>query len=92
MEAGAVDFVAKCSINKRLDQKTFIDEVANKIRIAKKSRVKINKASAQNKNGNVNNISKINESIIHNHYPEMVYDTKKGKYYNSKTKVYYDFK
>ena len=63
MEAGAVDFVAKCSINKRLDQQAFIDEVANKIRIAKKSRVKINKASAQNKNGNVNNISKINKNI-----------------------------
>ena len=45
-----------------------------------------------NNNSNINNISKINESIIHNHYPEMVYDTKKGKYYNSKTKVYYDFK
>lgn len=45
-----------------------------------------------NNNINVNNISKINESIIHNHYPEMVYDTKRGKYYNSKTKVYYDFK
>ena len=45
-----------------------------------------------NNNINVNNISKINESIIHNHYPEMVYDTKRGKYYNSKTNVYYDFK
>lgn len=64
MEAGAVDFVAKCSINKRLDQQAFIDEVANKIRIAKKSRVKINKSSAQNKNGNVNNISKINTNIV----------------------------
>ena len=44
MEAGAVDFVAKCSTNlsKKMDQQAFIDEVAQKIRIAKKSRVLIN--------------------------------------------------
>lgn len=38
------------------------------------------------------NITKINESIIHKHYPEMVYDESKGCYFNSNTKVYYDFK
>ena len=37
------------------------------------------------------NITKINESIIQNHYKEMVYDPTKGKYYNTRTKVYYDF-
>ncbi|MCQ2815992.1 MAG: DUF667 domain-containing protein [archaeon] len=41
---------------------------------------------------NPSNLSKINESIIQNHYGEMVYDPKTGKYYNSKTNVYYDFK
>lgn len=40
----------------------------------------------------IQNLSRINESIIHNHYGEMVYDSKTGKYFNSKTKVYYDFK
>lgn len=39
----------------------------------------------------INNITKINESIIQNHYKEMVYDPTKGKYYNTRTKVYYDF-
>jgi hypothetical protein len=39
----------------------------------------------------INNITKINESIIQNHYKEMVYDPSKGKYYNTRTKVYYDF-
>lgn len=63
MEAGAVDFVAKCSVNKRLDQQVFIDEVANKIRIAKKSRVKINKNNFQNKENNINNLVKVNKNI-----------------------------
>lgn len=67
MEAGAVDFVAKCSINKRLDQKSFIDEVANKIRIAKKSRVKINKKVNSNKENNVNSLVKANKNIVSTH-------------------------
>lgn len=41
---------------------------------------------------NQNNLSKINDSIIQHHYGEMVYDRKKGKYFNSKTKKYYEFK
>lgn len=63
MEAGAVDFVGKCSINKRLDQQAFIDEVAQKIRIAKKSRVKINKGVSITKPENsFHNLAKIHKN------------------------------
>ena len=41
---------------------------------------------------NFNNIQKINESIIKNHYNEMVYDKETGKYFNSRTNIYYDLK
>ena len=43
-------------------------------------------------NVNNNNIQKINESIIKNHYNEMVYDKETGKYFNSRTNIYYDLK
>ncbi len=43
-------------------------------------------------NVNNNNIKKINESIIKNHYNEMVYDKETGKYFNSRTNIYYDLK
>ena len=41
---------------------------------------------------NETNIQKINESIIKNHYNEMVYDKETGKYFNSRTNIYYDLK
>lgn len=43
MEAGAVDFVGKVSINKKNLQKEFVEEVANKVKIAKNSKVVIGK-------------------------------------------------
>ena len=39
-----------------------------------------------------NDTSKINESIIKNHYCDLVYDNEKGKYYDTKLKIFYDFK
>lgn len=51
------------------------------------------KNSINNKiNNNNMNISKVNESIIQNHYCDLVYDNETGRYYDSKTKVFYDFK
>ena len=38
------------------------------------------------------NISRINESIIQNHYCDLVYDNATGRYYDKKTKIFYDFK
>ena len=38
------------------------------------------------------NISKINESIIQNHYCDLVYDNATGRYYDKKTRIFYDFK
>ena len=38
------------------------------------------------------NITKINESIIQNHYCDLVYDKETGRYYDKKTKIFYDFK
>ena len=39
---------------------------------------------------NVNNITKINESLIQNHYNDLVYDKETGRYYDKKTKIFYD--
>ena len=47
------------------------------------------------KNNNIINVingDKINESIIQNHYNELVYDKNLGKYFNANTHIYYDFK
>lgn len=41
---------------------------------------------------NNTNISKINESLIQNHYCDLVYDKETGRYYDKKTKIFYDFK
>ena len=41
---------------------------------------------------NETNIQKINESTIKNHYNKMVYYNKNGKYFNSRTNIYYDLK
>jgi hypothetical protein len=38
------------------------------------------------------NISRINESIIQNHYCDLVYDNVTGRYYVKKTRIFYDFK
>ena len=38
------------------------------------------------------NISRINESIIQNHYCDLVYDNATGRYYDKKTRIFYDFK
>ena len=38
------------------------------------------------------NITKINESIIQNHYCDLVYDKETGRYFDKKTKIFYDFK
>ena len=38
------------------------------------------------------NISKVNESIIQNHYCDLVYDNATGRYYDKKTRIFYDFK
>ena len=38
------------------------------------------------------NITKINESIIQNHYNDLVYDKETGRFFDKKTKIFYDFK
>ena len=38
------------------------------------------------------NISKINESILQNHYCDLVYDNETGSLFDKKTKIYYDLK
>lgn len=38
------------------------------------------------------NISKINESLIQNHYCDLVYDNNTGALYDKKTKIYYELK
>ena len=38
------------------------------------------------------NISRVNESIIQNHYCDLVYDNVTGRYYDKKTRIFYDFK
>lgn len=43
MEVGAIDFVAKVSINKRNLQQEFVEEVASKVMIARNSKVVIGK-------------------------------------------------
>ena len=47
-----------------------------------------------NENTSLNNvnISKINESLIQNHYCDLVYDHETGKFFDKKTKIFYDFK
>ncbi len=67
MEAGAVDFVAKASINKRDLQNQFVEEVAEKVKIAKKSKVVIGKKNSQVKENDdklknkVKEVNKISE-------------------------------
>ena len=41
---------------------------------------------------NINNISKINESLIQNHYCDLVYDNETGALFDKKTKIYYELK
>jgi len=41
---------------------------------------------------NIENISKINESLIQNHYGDLVYDNETGALYDKKTKIYYELK
>ena len=41
---------------------------------------------------NIENISKINESLIQNHYGDLVYDKETGALYDKKTKIYYELK
>ena len=38
------------------------------------------------------NITKINESIIQNHYNDLVYDKETGRFFDKKTKIFYDLK
>ena len=38
------------------------------------------------------NISKINESLIQNHYGDLVYDNETGSLYDKKTKIHYELK
>ena len=38
------------------------------------------------------NISKINESLIQNHYCDLVYDNETGALFDKKTKIYYELK
>ena len=38
------------------------------------------------------NISKINESIMQNHYGDLVYDNETGALFDKKTKIYYELK
>jgi hypothetical protein len=47
-----------------------------------------------NENTSLNNvnISKINESLIQNHYYDLVYDHETGRIFDKKTKIFYDFK
>jgi hypothetical protein len=47
-----------------------------------------------NENTTLNNvnISKINESLIQNHYYDLVYDHETGRIFDKKTKIFYDFK
>ena len=45
-----------------------------------------------NENNSLNNIniSKINESLIQNHYYDLVYDKETGRYFDKKTNIFYD--
>ena len=36
------------------------------------------------------NISKVNESLIQNHYCDLVYDKETGRYFDRKTNIFYD--
>ena len=48
--------------------------------------------NADNNITNNVNISKINESLIQNHYGDLVYDNETGALYDKKTKIYYELK
>ena len=54
--------------------------------------IPVNIDNNNNNAANNINISKINESILQNHYCDLVYDNETGSLFDKKTKIYYDLK